>query len=60
MTKSSEYVLVIVGTLELWLLMLEYIVTEMVWAFLHLVMLYFGVLLVKGFVEVCSVCLERV
>jgi hypothetical protein len=24
------------------------------------VMLYFGVLLVKGFAEVCSVCLERV
>jgi hypothetical protein len=40
--------------------MLEYNVTEMVWAFLHLVMLNFGVLLVKGFAEVCSVCLERV
>jgi hypothetical protein len=40
--------------------MLEYSVTEMVWVFLHLVMLYFGVLLVKGFVEVCSVCLEQV
>jgi hypothetical protein len=25
-----------------------------------LVMLYFGVLLVKGFAEVCSVCLKRV
>jgi hypothetical protein len=34
--------------------------TEMEWAFLHLVMLFFGVLLVKGFAKVCSVCLERV